>query len=129
MNLHFQIRFYRGDLFRRFLKEIWPDGRGHGDYLTQLLGTRQPGYQSGMPDNVTAAQEFFQFASEAGWLIPDGLHPTTEQQFFGLGGQAYKYAAGKYGVDYYYKPNKQSKGLKRFVETGKVRVYTKDKRS
>jgi hypothetical protein len=127
MNLHFQIRFYRGDLFRRFLQEIWPDGTGHGSYLVQLLGSRQPGYESGMPDNGYAARRFLQLASEENWLIPGEVHPTTEQQFFGLGGSAYKYAAGKYGVDQYYRPNPQSKGLRFFVETGNVRIYKKDK--
>ncbi len=120
MDIRFQIKFYRGDVFRVWCKETFQCGAGHGSYLVKLLGTPSLGYDHGMTDNVRAAQEFLRHARSVGWIFRDRLHPSIEQQFFGLGGQSYKYAEGKYLVDFVWKPNLESESFKAFIKTGQV---------
>ena len=121
MNIQFQVKYYRGDIFRLWCREVWQGGTGHGSYLVKLLGSPfYPLYNSGMTDNVRAAQKFLEYARRVGWILRDDLSPSTEQQFFGLGGQSYKRAEGRYSDDYVWKPNRESKSFQAFVETGVI---------
>jgi hypothetical protein len=121
MNIQFYIKYYRGDVFLVWCRELWKGGTASGDYLVKLLGGPYfPLYDCGMTDNVRAAQKFLECARTVGWIIRDRLRPSVEQQFFGLGGARYGEGEGKYLVDYMWKPNLESKSFQRFVETGTV---------
>ena len=121
MNIQFQVKYYRGEVFRSWCRETLQGGTGHGSYLVKLLGSPSPpNYNSGMTDNVRAAQKFLEYARRVGWILRDDLSPSTEQQFFGLGGQSYKRAEGRYSVDYVWRPNRENESFRVFVETGKV---------
>ena len=117
----FKVKYYRGDIFWTWCRDVCRSGTGHGSYLVKLLGSpHPPQYNYGMTDNVRAAQEFLRHARSVGWILRDRLHPSMEQQFFGIGGSRYKYAEGKYLVDFVWKPNRESKSFQAFVETGVV---------
>jgi hypothetical protein len=121
MNLPFQIKYYRGEVFRQWCKELLQADHASGDYLVKLLGGPfYPHYDYGMTDNVRAAQEFLRLGRKAAWFFRNELRPSVEQQFFGIGGSSYNHASGIYFIDFTYRPNKKYKPFLAFVETGKV---------
>lgn len=101
--LEFCRRFYRGEVFDAWLEECRGRGYLEGSKLAHMLGSPHEG-RPGLPDNVSAADEFLKAAVDEGLLRKLKHNPSVEQRFFGVGGRTVKKGGDEYSrpVEYGY---------------------------
>jgi hypothetical protein len=86
--LELTLKYYRGDVFARWLREgLDGETELHGSYLADLLGTPYGG-RPGLADNNYAADRLLTEAAAAKWIFKGRHFPGLSQAaFIGLEGR------------------------------------------
>jgi len=67
-SLTFALKYFRGYIFREWLRGCRDRGFAHGSELVEMLGTPRDG-KPGLADNVNAADQLLRAATEEGWIL------------------------------------------------------------
>ena len=119
--MDFVLKYYRGNVFKKWCLSLLQSGYKHGNDLVLLLGEPLDN-KPGLTDNVYATERLLNSAVENNWIIKDEKpKPSIEQQFFGIGGidqqsRGWNKPEHMSIATYWFKPNRDSKEFMNWVE-------------